>query len=373
MDQYIGAKKGENVKRTIGSIIYIFIIFAVIVTILMVILNSNITKLMHTPKEAFEYTKNYILICSIGIPFIVGYNVVSGILRGLGNSKASLYFIAIACVINIIVDIILIGFFNLGEIGAAIATIGSQAISLIVGIMYIKRTSFSKMFLRRYIRFDGEVIKNVFKLGLPIATQDALVNISFLIITAIINNLGVVASASVGIVEKIIIFAMLVPSSFASAIAVMTAQNIGAGKEDRAIKSLYLGIGISLIFGVAFCGYSQVFPETITMIFSNDKLVIEGAALYLRSYSIDTIMVAFIFCMNSFFSGCGHSLFPMIHSLIATFFVRIPGSYFLSKIQGITLYEIGFAAPTATMLSIIICIVYYKSGYWRKSTIIKLF
>ena len=163
MDKYIGAKKGENVKRTIGSIIYIFIIFAVIVTILMVILNSNITKLMHTPKEAFEYTKNYILICSIGIPFIVGYNVVSGILRGLGNSKASLYFIAIACVINIIIDIILIGFFNLGEIGAAIATIGSQGISLIVGIMYIKRTSFSKMFLRRYIRFDGEVIKNVFK------------------------------------------------------------------------------------------------------------------------------------------------------------------------------------------------------------------
>lgn len=368
--QYLGAKKDEDVTKTIGSMIFIFTVLGGIFTVIMLILTNTITNLMHTPAEAVKDTRQYIFICSIGIPFIIGYNVVSGILRGLGNSKIPLYFIAIACVTNIAIDLVLVGVFHLGAAGAAIATIGAQGISLIIACIYLRKSSYSSRFKRKYIKFNKEFISNIFKLGLPIAMQDALINISFLLITAIINGLGVVASASVGIVEKIIIFAMLVPTSFASAIAVMTAQNMGAGEEERAKKSLFIGIGLSLVFGILFCIYSQINPESITALFSKDGEVIYGAGLYLKSYSIDCIMVAIVFCMNSFFSGCSHSTFPMIHSIIATFLIRIPGSYILSKMQGTTLLEIGLAAPIATLLSVIMCIIYFKIGKWRENKIL---
>ena len=220
---------------------------------------------------------------------------------------------------------------------------------------------------KEYIKFKSSKVKQIIKLGAPIALQDGLINISFLLITAIINSMGLIESASVGVVEKIIVFAMLVPTAFASAIAVMVAQNMGAKEVERAKKSLYVGIFYSLIFGIICCIYSQINPASVTRLFSNDVQVIETAAIYLKSYSIDCIMVAFVFCLNSFFSGCGHSIFPMIHSLIATFLVRIPVSYFLSKVPEITLYEIGFASPLASLLSIIICLVYFKSGKWQKN------
>ena len=177
--------------------------------------------------------------------------------------------------------------------------------------------------------------------------------------------MGLTASAAVGVVEKIIVFTMLVPIAISSAIAAMTAQNIGAGKQDRAKQGLYVGIGFSLIFGVSLYVYTQFHLTTLTALFSTDTAVIETAALYLKSYSIDCILVCFVFCMNSFFSGCGHSLFPMLHSLLVTFLLRIPVSFFLSKIPGITLYQIGFAAPLASFGSVIMCMLYMKSGKWK--------
>lgn len=368
--QYLGARKDKEVAKTIGAMISIFTILSIVLTIIMVSFSGQITSLMHTPTEAVEFTKQYILICSAGIPFIVGYNVVSGILRGLGNSKVPLYFVAVACVINIVVDILLVGMFKMGAAGAAIATISAQGISLISACIYISKSKFAVRFKRKYIVIKSDKTSNILKLGLPIAMQDGLINISFLLITVIINNMGLIASAAVGVVEKIIIFAMLIPSAFGAAIAVMTAQNMGAGQIERAKKSLYVGIGFSLIFGILFCLYSQWSGTTLTAMFSKDAEVISAAALYLRSYSIDCILVAFIFCMNSFFSGCGHSMFPMIHSCIATFLVRIPGSYILSKIQEVSLYEIGFAAPVATLVSLIMCMIYFYLGKWKKNKIV---
>lgn len=369
--QYLGGKKEKDISKAIGTMISIFLIISVILTAIMLLLTNSISHLMNTPAKAVTYTNQYIFTCSIGIIFIVGYNVVSGILRGLGDSKSPLIFISIACVINIVVDLILVGGFNMGALGAAIATISAQGISLLLAILFIVKKGFDFEFNKSYLKIDSEKARSIFKLGLPIALQDGLINISFLLITTIINGMSLVASASVGVVEKIIIFAMLIPTAFASSIAVITAQNIGANKPKRAKQALYIGIGFSLIFGVFACLYSQYKPETITALFTTDKEVIETSALFLKSYSIDCIMVCFVFCMNSFFSGCGHSLFPMIHSMIATFLVRIPVSYFLSKIVGITLYEIGFAAPLATLISLIMCIIYMKSGKWKKNNILE--
>ena len=369
--QYLGGKKEEDIAKTIGTMIYIFGIISVVLTILMILLTGTITNLMHTPIEALTFTNQYIFTCSTGIVFIVGYNVVSGILRGLGDSKSPLIFIAIACITNIIIDLILVGIFNMGALGAAIATISAQGISLVLAVLFIKKKGFKFEFNKGHLRINKEKTQKIFKLGLPIAMQDGLINISFLLITTIINSMGVIASASVGVVEKIIIFAMLVPTAFASSIAVMTAQNMGANKPKRAKQSLYLGIFFSLIFGVLACLYANLNPNSITSLFTTDQAVIETSSLFLKSYSIDCIMVCFVFCMNSFFSGCGHSLFPMIHSLIATFLVRIPVSYALSKVSGITLYEIGLAAPLATFLSLIMCIIYMKLGKWKKNTLVK--
>jgi len=369
--QYLGAKREKDMAKTIGTIICVFGFLSVVLTILMVLFTNPIARIMHTPDEAMKYTQQYIFICSCGIPFIIGYNAVSGILRGMGDSKTPLYFIAIACVINITVDIILVDFFKMGAVGAAAATVGAQGISFLLAVLFLWKKGFPFEFGKKYILLFPKKAKIIFHLGLPIALQDGLINISFLLITTIINTMGLTASAAVGVVEKIIVFAMLPPTAFASAIAVMTAQNIGAGKVERAQKSLYAGITCSLVMGIAFWIYSQISPESITSLFSNDKEVIYTAAAYLKSYSLDCILVCFIFCMNSFFSGCGHPIFPMVHSLIATFLIRIPVSFFLSRIEGITLYKIGFGAPLATFISLIMCIIYMKYGSWKNNAMLK--
>lgn len=369
--QYLGARREKDMAKTIGTIICVFGLFSVVLTILMVLFTNPIARIMHTPAEAMKYTQQYIFVCSCGIPFIIGYNAVSGILRGMGDSKTPLYFIAIACVINITVDIILVDFFKMGAVGAAAATVGAQGISFLLAVLFLWKKGFPFEFGKKYILLFPKKAKIIFHLGLPIALQDGLINISFLLITTIINTMGLTASAAVGVVEKIIVFAMLPPTAFASAIAVTTAQNIGAGKIERAQKSLYAGIACSLVMGIAFWIYSQISPENITSLFSNDKEVIYTAAAYLKSYSLDCILVCFIFCMNSFFSGCGHPIFPMVHSLIATFLIRIPVSFFLSRIEGITLYKIGFGAPLATFISLIMCIIYMKYGSWKNNTMLR--
>lgn len=370
--QYLGAKKEKDIARTIGTIICMFSVIAIVLGCIMMLLSVTITNLMDTPIEAMTYTKQYIFICSCGIPFIVGYNAVSGILRGLGDSKTPVIFITTACIINACANLLLVGMFHMGAAGSAISTIFAQAVSFVYAVLFLNKKGFSFEFNRSYIGFNYLMGRGIFKLGLPIALQDGLINISFLIITAIINTMGLTASASVGVVEKIIVFAMLPASAFASAIAAFTAQNIGAGEQVRAQKSLYYGIGCSLAFGITFCIYSQLNPGSLTSLFSKDAAVIKMSSLYLKSYSIDCILVCFVFNMNSFFSGCGHSIFPMIHSMIATFIVRIPVSFYLSKLSTVTLYEIGLAAPLATFVSIMMCAFYMKSGIWKINKIVSL-
>ena len=357
-----GARNGKEAASIIGSSIWLFSIIGLSLTLLMTIFHSQITGVMHTPSEAVRDTEHYLLICSIGIPFIMGYNVVCGIFRGLGDSKTPLYFVALACVINILLDFILVGMVHLRAAGAAIATVVSQAVSFMAAVYFLYRKGFHFEFTRRHIRLNKYLSMRILTLGAPIALQDALINVSFLLITVIVNQMGVTASASLGVVEKIIVFAMLPPAAISSAVAAMTAQNYGAGETGRMLLCLRSGIGTALIFGVAFCLYSQFSPETFVGIFSNDAAVIAMAAEYLRGYSIDCIMVSFVFCFNSYFSGQGNSWFPMLHSLIATFLFRIPLSWIFSRIDSSSLFLMGFAPPMATIVSLIICFWYLRKN-----------
>lgn len=357
-----GENNNKGIAKAIGSLSSLFLIFAIILTPLMLILINSAVSLMHTPLEAVQFTTQYIFICALGIPFIIGYNAVSGIFRGIGDSKTPVYFVLIACIINIIVDIVLVGIFKMGAVGAAIATISSQAISFIFALVYMIKKKFEFKISRSDFKLDKESIKQILIVGSPLALQDALVNISFLIITTIINTMGLIPSAAVGVVEKIIIFAMLPPTAFGSAVSAMTAQNMGAGKPERVKKILCYGIIYSLTFGIVATIYCQISPESLTFIFSNDPKVVEVAGKYLRSFSIDCVMVSFVFCINGYFSGNGQSIISLIHSMIATFGVRIPLTYLISKIADVTLYELGFAAPSSTFVSILICFTYL---YWK--------
>lgn len=355
-----GAKDGNRAASAIGTSVWLFALTGLTLTAVMVLAHEQIAVMMHTPAEAMADTRHYILICSIGIPFIMGYNVVCGILRGLGDSRSPLYFVGIACVINIAADFVLVGGFGMRAAGAAIATVMSQGISFMAALWFLYRRGFHFDFGRRHIRPNGELSKRILTLGAPIALQDALVNISFLLITVIVNQMGVIASAALGVVEKIIVFAMLPPTAIAAAVATMTAQNYGAGLVLRMRQCLRSGIGMALVFGLAVCIYSQFLPGTLTTIFTNDPAVVSMAAGYLRGYSIDCIMVSFVFCINSYFSGQGNSWFPMVHSMIATFLFRIPLSYIFGQLHPHDLVLMGYAPPLSTMVSLLICFWYLR-------------
>lgn len=368
--QKIGEKNEEGSAQAVGTVAVLFAMIALVLTLVMALAAKSAVALMETPPEAVDAAVAYIFICSCGLPFISGYNGVSGIFRGMGDSKTPVYFIAIACVINVAGDFLFTGAMHMGAAGAALATVSAQAISFLAALWYMYKKGFPFPFHRRHLRLQKKAALAILKVGFPIALQDALVNVSFLIITAIINTMGVTASAAVGVVEKIIGFAMLPPGAIASAVATMTAQNIGAGKADRAKKSLWYGISFSLIFGVLICTYIQFFAQSVTAIFTKDSAVIVAAAQYLRAYSYDCILVSFVFCLNSYFSGRSLAVIPFIHSMIATFLVRIPATYVLSRFAGGSLFPMGLAAPAASAVSIVICLGFM---FWeeKRSTSLK--
>lgn len=355
-----GGRNDREAASTIGTSACFFTLAGVILAAIMVALHGHIAELMHTPAEAMADTRHYILICSAGIPFIMGYNVVCGVLRGLGDSRSPLYFVGIACVINIAFDFLLVGAFGMRAAGAAIATVFSQGVSFVAALAFLRKRGFHFDFSRNDIRFNRRLSGRILKLGAPIALQDALVNVSFLLITVIVNQMGVVASAALGVLEKIVVFAMLPPTAMASAVATMTAQNYGAGLTGRMTGCLKAGIAMSLVFGVSVCAYSQVLPETLTTIFTTDIAVVNMGVDYLRGYSLDCILVCFVFCINSHFSGQGNSWFPMLHSMAATFMVRIPLSYLFSHINPSSLLLMGYAPPISTLFSLLICALYLR-------------
>lgn len=357
--QRMGEKKEEEAAKTIGAAISLFAIVSVFVTIFMILLAKPFAVLMNAPEEAFSKTIHYVIICSLGAVFIVAYNVISGIFRGIGNSRLPLIFVFIACITNIVGDLLFVGILKMDSAGAAIATVLAQAVSVLLSLLIMKKGGLPFKFSKSYIGFHKREIKYILKMGAPIATQDALTNISFLIITSIINSLGLVASAAIGVSEKIVVFIMLVPMAYMSSVSAFVAQNYGAGNMKRARKSLYYAISTSLIFGIAMFLLAFFHGNILAGIFSTDYDVIIAAGQYMKAYAIDCILVSILFSFMGYFNGCGKSLFVMIQGFLAAFLVRIPYSYFMSRTEGASMLDIGFASPIATSFSIILCLTYF--------------
>lgn len=364
----MGEQKQKELAEILGNSILIFFVLTIILTPLMLWQTTNLVALVQTPEKAVNEARQYITICSAGIPFIVGYNVISSILRGLGDSRTPMYFIGIACIINVILDFLLTGLFGMGTAGTAYATVTAQAVSFIFALFYIKKHGLPFSFTKKDICWKKSSVKGILTLGVPIASQDFLIQISFMVITVIANERGLVDSAAVGVVEKIIHFAFLVPSSFLSAISAITAQNTGAGKKERSIQTLKYGIYITGGYGILACILFELFPQAFTGFFSTDPAVIHSGNTYLRSYCIDCFLAGIAFSLNGYLCGINKSLIPFIHNVISIFLVRIPVAYMMSKMFTDSLFPMGLASPLGSLTSLLIILFYFKVIYKKTAS-----
>lgn len=355
----IGAGQKEEAGRIIGSGIWLFGVIAAVLTVVMVTAAPVLTEMMHAPKEAYDETVTYIVICSAGAVFIVAYNLVGSIFRGIGDSKVPLITVSIACVLNIAGDLILVALFHMGAAGAAAATVSAQAASVMISLVIIRRRKLPFTFSFRDIRAKGAYIKEILRLGIPIALQDLLANISFLVILAIVNGLGLTASAGVGVAEKLCGFLMLTASSYMQSMSAFVAQNIGAGKPERARKALWCGIISSLAVGSVMGLFTFFRGDLLAGLFAKDTAIILAAAEYLKAYAIDCVFTSFLFCFIGYFNGCGRTNFVMLQGTICAFAVRMPITWLMSKQALVSLFHIGLAIPASTIVQITLCSIYF--------------
>ena len=350
ISQSVGAGNKERVSKAIGNTVTLFLALSIVFMAVLLICTRRIVRVMSAPEEAVDETRLYLMICFIGVPFITAYNIISCILRGLGDSKSPLYFVAVACIFNVIIDFILIGHFNMGAAGAALGTVISQTISVFVALIVLSKKNLNVKLSPKDFVLDKDTLLYILKVG---------IQISFIIITIIANKRGLIVSASVGIVEKIIGFLFLIPSAMLASISAIAAQNIGAGEHVRAKQTLKYGIIISFSCGIIFSIICQFASPCIIDLFTDDAEVVRMGAQYLRSYVFDCALAAIHFCFSGYFCAYGRSGYSFIHNLTSAVLVRIPGAYFASKLFPQTLYPMGWAAPAGSLFSAVICIILY--------------
>ena len=355
--QAVGAGDKKHASAAIGNTVTLFMLLSVVITALLLALVRPIVSVMSTPAEAADVTRAYLTICFIGIPFITAYNIISSIFRGLGDSKSPMIFIAVACAANIALDYIFIGAMGLGPAGAALGTTLSQAISVVFSLVVILRRKSGISLERRDLHPQRDTMGRLLRIGIPVAAQDGLIQIAFIVITVIANRRGLDAAAAVGIVEKIISFVFLVPSSMLSTVSALCAQNIGAGKQARAEQTLRYAIIIAVSFGIIIALLTQFISEQAVGLFTPDTVVIMLGGQYLRGYIWDSLFAGIHFCFSGYFCACGRSEISFIHNISAIALVRIPGVYLTSKLFPDTLFPMGLATAAGSLLSVIICVI----------------
>lgn len=364
LGQTLGQGKGEEAGSIIGSSIALFSLIAALLTAFTILGAGWLARITQVPEEAIPPSLSYIRMCGAGLCFITAYNVFGSIFRGMGDSKTPLMTVAIACAVNVVGDYLLVAVLGLGALGAAIATVCAQGVSVAVSLLVVSRRGLGFPFSPRDIRFHRVKVGRILRLGTPVALQDGLVSISFLVILSIVNSLGLVASAGVGVAEKLCGFIMLVPSAFSQSVTTFVAQNVGAGRLDRARKCLGQGILASLCFGVVI-GYLSFFHGSVLAgLFNGDPAIVSAAADYLRAYAIDVLMTSFLFPFIGYFNGRGSTGFVMVQGLVGAFCIRIPVSFFMSRLLPVSLFRVGLATPCSSLAQILLCGGYFL---WLRS------
>jgi len=359
LGQKIGEGRPDEAGRTVGCGICLFAAVTLIVTAVMLLAAPGMAVVMQAPADAFDGTVRYVRICSAGAVFIVAYNILGSIFRGLGDSNMPLITGAIACFFNFAGDLLLVGGFGMGVAGAAVATVAAQGISVALSMVIIRRRKLPFALTRADIRFDREITGRILRLGSPVALQDLLVSLSFLAIIAIANAMGTVASAGVGVAEKMCAFVMLVPSAYMQSMSAFVAQNIGAGREDRARRALAYGIASSVAAGLLM-GWAAFFHgDVLAGLFARDAAVIAAAWEYLKAYAIDCLLTSFLFCFTGYFNGCGQTVFVMVQGFAGALGVRLPMAFLMSRVSPGSLFHLGLSTPASTVVQIALCGGYF--------------
>ncbi|MCL1835108.1 MAG: MATE family efflux transporter [Oscillospiraceae bacterium] len=360
----IGEKNDDAGRRAVGSFTVISIGLVLFLTLFMLILRDPLLAALKTPAEALPSARRYVMFCTIGVPFNAAYSMICAVARGMGNSKAPSVAAGISCVVNITLSLLLVGGAGLAEAGVGIATSAAQFSGFVYIAIWIYRKRLPFSFTKKDIKADKKSVRFLLVVGCPLILQDLLISISFMINTNRVNIIGVEASASVGVVQRLFNIAGVVPNSFGSAISAMTAQNIGAGKRERASAAMRLGVMYAAIVNAVVVICCLIWPEGITSAFSKDRDIIVGAANYLRSFSLDAFIVAFVFCMNAYLSGCGKSNVSMWHSLATAFLVRVPLSIYVTSLPDLALntrlFYLGGISPLASFVSVVVMLIYIR-------------
>ncbi len=368
--QYMGANDRKLMKKTISTLFVSLFVAAIAITIITIGLQTPLLKLIQTPKESFAEAKSYFFVSMLGTVFIFGYNALSAIMRGMGDSKNPLIFVAIACGTNIVLDLLLVAVFDMGAAGAAIATVFSQALSMILCIVYLKRNNFIFDFsLQSFKGASLKQLKLILKIGIPTSIQNVATSTSFLFLTALVNSIGVTASAAVGAVGKLNGFAILPGVAMSTSVSAMAAQNIGAGKYDRAKSTMYTGMTIAMIISAIIFAFVAVFPEYCIGLFGDDPELIECGVKYMQAFKYDYFVAPLCFCLNGLFIGAGKTKFSLFNGIMSSILFRIPASYLFGMVMNMGLYGVGLGAPIASGASLLFGIIFFISGKWKSKAI----
>ena len=354
--QAVGAGEKEKASLAVGNTATLFFTLSLVVTAILLVAVRPIVTVMSTPKEAVAGTIAYLTICFLGIPFITAYNIISSIFRGMGDSKSPMYFVAVACAVNIGLDYLFIGGLGLGAAGAALGTTLSQTVSVIIAFLVIRGRRTGLSLTKKVLKPHRETMGRILRIGFPIAMQDGFIQISFIVITIIANRRGLNDAAAVGIVEKIIGILFLVPSSMLQSVSALAAQNVGAGKHDRARRTLCYASLLSLFWGLLAVALMQYDAETFVGLFAEDGEVLRLGGQYMRGYVWDAALAGIHFCFSGYFCAYGLSVISFIHNSISIVCVRIPCAYLASQYFADTLFPMGLASTMGSGLSVIICI-----------------
>lgn len=368
--QYMGGKNERGIKETTATLMTMLIGAAVIITAIMLIFKDSVLRLIQTPAESFEESSRYLTVTVIGIIFIFLYNVLSAIMRGMGDSKRPLYFVLVACVTNIILDLVLVAGFKMGALGAAVATVISQALSVVLCIWYMRKHGFVFDFKPSSFRWHKDKAGLIVQIGLPSSIQNGITSFSFLIITALVNSIGGVdASAAVGVVGKFNGFAIMPAVAMGASISTICGQNIGAGRWDRAVQTCRIGTAVAFVISLGIFTLVQLFPEPILRMFNDSESMISYGVTYMRTFCLDYLFVPFCFCINGIFIAAGHTTFSLINSVMSALALRVPASILFGSVLNMGLMGVGLGAPIASAGSLILIIIFLISGKWKENVV----
>ena len=356
--RYIGEKREKEIGAVLGGAAVVFTILAGCLFVLLVLFARPISVLMQAPQEALALTTSYVRICGCGILFIVAYNVLSAVFRGLGDSRSPLLFVLVACLVNVAGDLVLVAGLHLDAAGAALATVLAQAVSVVCALAILRRKKLPFTFRKSDVRLN-EQCRRFLAIGLPLALQEFLTQLSFLALCAFVNRLGLAASSGYGVASKIVSFVMLVPSALMQSMASFVAQNIGADNVKRAKKSMLTGIAVGVAFGIVMFALVLLKGDVLAGLFSTDAEVVRRGFEYLRGFAPETIVTAVLFSMVGYFNGSNQTLWVMIQGLIQTLLVRLPLAYYMSIQPNASLTKIGMSAPVATVVGIVLNIGFF--------------